>query len=406
MKKRTILTVFIAFLTTAVFAQGEVYQVVVENLNTSPGRYLNNEVIIEGVVDRHLDDRTSAGFFYLRDDFGEFVRVRVLENKPEVNKRIRLRGVFTREIPPGVSAPFLGRYYIDSRRIELLDMSSEEEAEPLPSLVMIDSEPSGAEVSINGRQVGTTPIQDRLEDGTYSVSIEKPMYATHTMNLRVQGSNMSRTVELERSTMFYALIGGGGLILLIILGAAFIKMSNGRKKQEPLYTGREAGSGSQPSFESPTQRTGASKTTTAQAGSPNTTGTETTVDNKTVKINVPKDHTIKVLDEYFEVIEGLSEISKLHLYQQPNKMKSEYTFGRNPGTEYYHIQLKSPAVSRQQAKMIVMKDKYVLINYAKQTSNPTRVNDAEMDVNESTDLNIGDVITMGDVKLRFSSKRA
>jgi hypothetical protein len=56
--------------------------------------------------------------------------------------------------------------------------------------------------------------------------------------------------------------------------------------------------------------------------------------------------------------------------------------------------------------LIVIKDFYVIINYAKETSNPTRINDREMEVNESAKLNLGDTVTMGDVKLKFTSKRA
>ena len=387
--------------------QSEVYRVVVENLTTAPNRYLNNVTEIEGIVDRHLDDRTSAGYFYLRDDFGDFLRVRVLETKPEVNTRVRIRGIFTRELPANITATFLQRYYLDSRNIT--SIRDPQVVPPVISehLVMIDSEPSGAEVTIDGRSVGTTPIQQRLRDGTYSVKVGKNLYKDNDMTLRVQGGNISRTVTLERSNLFYGVIAGSGLVLILIIGIAFIKVSNGRDKKESLYTGRDdyLPEKTRPAPVIEDEPVFAPVTRTIEQ-TPSAFATQATVDNQTVKINVPKDHTIKVLDEYFEVLEGLSEVSKIYLYQQPRQMRSEYTFGRNSGTEYYHIQLKSPAVSRNQAKLIMMKDRCVLINYAQKISNPTRVNDVEMDENESVELNINDVITMGDVKLRFASKRA
>jgi hypothetical protein len=385
--------------TSILLAQDE-YRVDQANLEDSPDRYLNNIVIIDGVVDRHLPDQSSAGFFYIRDDFGDFVRIRVLDEKPEVNKRVQVSGVFTREIPLSINVNFLRRYFIDARSIRLLEES------PLPprierQAVIINSEPSGAEVAINGRMVGTTPFRDNLEPGTYSVTVGKTMYEPHSMNLRVQDSPIRRSVELERGRLFYGVVAGSGVVLLLLVGVGYIAINRRENKNQSSYSADD-----QETVTIPSSPSGSPSGYSDDIPAFNEPSPESTVENKTVKINIPQDHTIKVLDEYFEVIEGLGDISKLHLYQRPDNQNSEYTFGRNAGTEYYHIQLKSPAVSRNQAKLIVTKDSYVIINYAKETSNPTRINDREMEVNESAKLNLGDTVTMGDVKLKFTSKRA
>ena len=399
------ITLLVLLTATQLEAQ-DIYRVNVENLQSNPNRYLNNVIIIEGVVDRHLGDNTAAGFFYLRDDFGSFVRVRVLDNKPEVNKRISLRGVYTREIPLNAPADFLQRYFIDSRNIQLLDPPNDSDEiviTPEYSLI-IDSEPEGAEVIINGRVVGITPYRDVVEQGTYSVTISKSLYEAQNLELRVQNSDVRRTVELERGTTFYALIAGAGVLLLLVILGIYLVFNRDEKKEMRTRSAAPGKRGGSPA--PPVVNNDDTIKMNTPAPTFNKPSSQPAFENKTVKINAPKDHTIKVLDKYFEVVDGLSEVSKLHLYQNPDQQKSEYTFGRNSGTEYYHIQLKSPAVSRQQAKLIVTNDGFVLINYAKESSNPTRVNDREMQVNESVNLSIGDVITMGDVKLKFSSKRS
>ena len=393
MKKQIIISICITFsllLTIQAHAiQSEVYQVVVGNLSGSPSQYLNNVVEIEGVVDRHLDDRTSAGFFMLRDNFGDYVRVRVLEEKPDVNKTVRVRGVYTREVQPGVTASFIQRYYIDSRQISEMD----DPPPPPPSdyTVNINSEPSGAEVAINGQVVGVTPIQQRLSNGLYDVSIGKNLFNEHSMNLRVQGADISRTVTLERSHLFYALIAGSGLVLFIIIGIAFIRSG----KNDEVYTERKP-------YESDDADTKKSSSFSDEVQGDKQAEPE--IDNPTIKIYRPSEKTLKVLDDCFEPIEGISDVNKIFLYQNKDNLNTEYTFGRNPGSEHYHIQLKSPAVSRKQAKLIYLRDKYVLVNYADSSSNPTRVNDKEMAVNESVELQHDDIITMADVKLRFVSR--
>ncbi len=392
MIKRIILTSLLFIIASSV-VYADVYRVVTQNLINSPDRYLNNIVEIEGIVHQHLPDQTSAGFFYLRDDFGELVRVRVIDSKPEVNTRIRIQGVFTRELPNAVTASFLQRFFIDARSITRAGELTGA-VQPTNHLVAIESDPDGATVLINGIEVGTTPLQQRLENGSYSVRVEKPTFKSHAMDIRVDGSSIRRSVTLERSELFYGLIGGSGLLLLLILGFAFVKLSGNGKNGESRKTYIEPNPNVEPDKGYDNEPVIYSEP-----------DTKVEIENKTVKIMVPSNNrTIKVLSDYFEVIDGIDDVKRINLYKDPNKPNTEYTFGRNSGAEFYHVQLKSPAVSRQQAKLIATKDQYTLINYATSSSNPTRVNDVEMDEHESVQLKTGDFITMGDVKLRFDSK--
>ncbi len=125
------------------------------------------------------------------------------------------------------------------------------------------------------------------------------------------------------------------------------------------------------------------------------------VDNPTIKIVGTSDKTIKVLPGKLEVLSGVEGQKELKFLTPPNSRIHEFTFGRNPGTSYSHFQFKSPTVSREQAKLIISRNDFSLINYANEQSNPTQINGEKMDENESRSLKSGDIITMGEVSLRL-----
>ncbi len=63
----------------------------------------------------------------------------------------------------------------------------------LPGIVLISSEPTGAEVFINDQKVGQTPYTDQLIAGNYSLSIRKKLYHTSNSTLEL-GEGESVTV--------------------------------------------------------------------------------------------------------------------------------------------------------------------------------------------------------------------
>jgi len=125
------------------------------------------------------------------------------------------------------------------------------------------------------------------------------------------------------------------------------------------------------------------------------------VDNPTIKIVGTSDKTIKVLPGKLEILSGVEGQKELKFLTPPNSRVHEFTFGRNPGTSYSHFQFKSPTVSREQAKLIISRNDFSLINYANEQSNPTQINGEKMAENESRSLNSGDIITMGEVSLKL-----
>jgi predicted component of type VI protein secretion system len=58
-------------------------------------------------------------------------------------------------------------------------------------------------------------------------------------------------------------------------------------------------------------------------------------------------------------------------------------------------------VSAKQAKLIYASGKFTLINYS--GTNPTKVNDSELEINGSVDLADGDRIEMGEIVFEFKS---
>jgi hypothetical protein len=63
----------------------------------------------------------------------------------------------------------------------------------LPSMVVIKSEPSGAEILINGQKYGTTPYQGEIIAGTHQLELRKPLYYPNISTFTVEES---KTLEL------------------------------------------------------------------------------------------------------------------------------------------------------------------------------------------------------------------
>ncbi|MBC8206054.1 MAG: PEGA domain-containing protein [Kiritimatiellales bacterium] len=136
------------------------------------------------------------------------------------------------------------RYYSETFTVEATkDQFAAVELDPMP-YVMIDSSPSGASVSVDGTVIGTTPIEQLIEEPV-SVELTKEGYLPKTVTL--DGSNLSPVVTLEEvpappvvtkaappagkesvveeseeSGMNLPLIGGAIAVLIAVLIAALI----------------------------------------------------------------------------------------------------------------------------------------------------------------------------------------
>ena len=434
MLNRIIFIVFAGLLISSGSALAQ-QQVVVRDLMNNINRYLDNTVVIEGVVDRHVSDSRDLGNYFLRDIFGDEILVRTVLSKPVVNNSFRVVGTFEEGPPVGNRRTF----YV--RELERRQIGT---PEPVTDrLVVINSVPSGAKVWYNDRIVGETPYQSRFRPGSYTFSIEKPFYEAQSLQINVSGSDVNQTVNLNRSALFYILIGLGVIILILIVSIGFIikkKIDEKRRLREEeqrresqyadlLNSGENAiqtrdydyaislfqqASGMFPERMLPKERINYVKKlkndekdknkieptppTPPSAPSP-PPGPFQVSEDKTIKTFIPTDKTIKIIGGKFKIISGYDTMKELSLYADPNKPSNEYTFGRNSGQDYYHFRLKSPTVSRKHAKLLVTKNNYVMMNYSR--TNPTTINGSPMEENETKELFNGDVIEIGDVKLEF-----
>lgn len=194
----------------------------------------------------------------------------------------------------------------------------------------------------------------------------------------VNRSGGSSTGDID--WIVFSLIGLG-LIILVLIVVLLLKY---KKKPIPDPIPRPIPKPTQPPIPNP---------------NPNPSSPPIIVDNPTIKIFGAHDKTIRILPGRLTVLEGIEGQKELKFLSPPNSRNNEFTFGRNPGRTYSHFQIKSPTVSREQAKILISRDTYTLINYSQ--ANPTAVNGEPLGVNDSYQLNSGDVISMGEVSLRF-----
>lgn len=88
---------------------------------------------------------------------------------------------------------------VNLRGGETLDVNARLEAQARPGTVTFTSSPSGADVYVDDRYVGTTPTGAiRFEDGTYTARFELPGYQSTTVSFRARhGENRSVAANLQ-----------------------------------------------------------------------------------------------------------------------------------------------------------------------------------------------------------------
>ncbi|MDB4962015.1 MAG: hypothetical protein JWP01_2014 [Myxococcales bacterium] len=104
--------------------------------------------------------------------------------------------------------------------------------------VTVRSTPAGATVTIDGKSVGVTPLTTSIAPGAHAVTMTLAGHADATGKVTVtQGSTAELTVELSssarRSKLPYAVIGGGGALLLV--GIVLVATSEEDTGENPTY---------------------------------------------------------------------------------------------------------------------------------------------------------------------------
>lgn len=126
------------------------------------------------------------------------------------------------------------------------------------------------------------------------------------------------------------------------------------------------------------------------------------IEDSSIKFAAPPDVTLILCPGRLEIIDGCDKHKNIKFFKPKNKEETEFTFGREVGEPYIHIQLKSPTVSAKQAKIMWTNGRYMLLNYS--TTNPTKVNDKILKKGQSVILDDYSTIEMGEIILKFHDK--
>lgn len=367
----------------------------IQDVQNNISRYLDTTIIIEGVVDQHIDDVGDLGAYIVRDRFNNMMRVRTSNSKPPLNTSLRLTGIFTEGAAVRGDRTF---FLLESNR-EFTEIGGGNVTLALRSV------PSGATILLNNENMGSTPASIVLpQDRNVILQLKKNFYNDEFVSITTGRENLSREVVLNRSSLFYAstFLGIGLVLALIgILWFATNPATNaGNSNIMSTSSARSEYRNANVSSSGRSEYAEVSKNKTAESKPE-----ATVIENKTIKLNIVQGKTIKVRKGYFSVVDGITEPKEIRLYINPQTGSNEYTFGREDLNSINHFQLKDMTVSRKQAVLVAEDEgQYTLVNNAKSDSNPTRVNDEEMAPYESRALNHGDLVQMGNVKLEFRLK--
>ncbi|CAN5720913.1 hypothetical protein BH23GEM11_BH23GEM11_05910 [soil metagenome] len=115
------------------------------------------------------------------------------------------------------------------------------------------------------------------------------------------------------------------------------------------------------------------------------------------------DGTLQLLPGWLEPLSGDDASDEIRFVRVPGS-PPEISFGRQPGPEFRHVQLRSPSVSRLHARLCLAESGWTIRNES--ATNPTLVNGVAIDsASGDVPLDEGDRIDMGDVSFRFHGTR-
>ncbi|TVP56564.1 MAG: FHA domain-containing protein [Gemmatimonadales bacterium] len=118
-----------------------------------------------------------------------------------------------------------------------------------------------------------------------------------------------------------------------------------------------------------------------------------------VEYQRPPDGTLQLLPGRLEVERGPGVGQEIRFVRVPGS-PAEITFGRSEGPEFRHVQLHSPTVSRQHARLRFDGTGWSVRNES--STNPTTVNGHTLSSEiEEVPLSDGDLIEIGEITFRF-----
>lgn len=125
--------------------------------------------------------------------------------------------------------------------------------------------------------------------------------------------------------------------------------------------------------------------------------------DRTVKVQPPSTGTAELLPAELEMVAGGDADEVVRFFDPGRGRDPVFTIGRRRDSSETHIQLDSPTVSRQQARIRFQGGDTILEN--RSATNPTCVNGEELGgPGSSTVVVDGDLIDMGELRFRYRER--
>ena len=125
---------------------------------------------------------------------------------------------------------------------------------------------------------------------------------------------------------------------------------------------------------------------------------EDAIDGTVVRYHRTNAQTMRLLPGRLEVEEGEDGRAEIRFVDGPGD-PIEVTFGRRSGEPFRHVQLRSPTVSRDHARMIRVDGSWLIENLSE--TNPILVNGTQLPRSKRLTLEDGDRVEMGEVVFRY-----
>lgn len=331
------------------------------------GKYDKELIELTGTVTHweQVPNKTTVQY-WIRDNWGELLPVMSIGGHPEVNTQYRIKGTVNLSNSQIVMGKIVSMRFIDEHsRTEIVE--SPQVTSPQPDQLSEATELLNAAES-HVRQNSERWYLDNSEAETALLTARNLFYEKNYDGAKSEAKRIMQ-IQPVYSLIFYLIILAAVILVSLISFLLFIKKSS--QKSDGKMVKAKAIQGSQ------------------AVGS-------------TVKVTLPPPGTLKVLPGRLEIIRGESQLKEVRFFLTTENPDMEFTFGRNPGKPYSHVQIENPTISRDQARLLICKGQYNLINRADPvTKNATKLNGVDMAFNESTTLHEGDRILMGVVEMVF-----
>lgn len=333
-------------------------QVTIKDIVDNPGKYSDNAVTVEGVVNRHVEDSGSSDTknYILQGDTGSEIRIRTTETPPSVGSDVRVEGVVS-------ISPFGREPYVDEKSRSAVGGSNASNQESGGSGDISEALAPG----ISFFWIIVIAIAAAFVVFVFGYSI----YTSSEQKARVRADQAKKAQEEKEAAEKQSQSTPGDGLSSTEIGVDGSEGGDGGAEQRIKSESSSSGGG---------------------GGGP-----------ATLKFKAPP-KTMKFIPGKLVVAAGPDQGKEFRIAGHPTPEGNVVTLGRaevEGERAFAHIQLGETyrTVSRMQAE-IVQQDQDIFLKN-KSTTNPTMVNGEQVPPEEMVELEDGDMIRMGEMMLRY-----